>query len=31
MGAKDCISKPFISKDFEKTIEAVIEDKNVQI
>ena len=24
MGAKDCISKPFISKDFEKTIETVI-------
>ena len=25
MGAKDCISKPFISKDFEKTIELTIE------
>ena len=24
MGAKDCISKPFISKDFEQTIETVI-------
>ena len=24
MGAKDCISKPFISKDFEDTIEKVI-------
>ena len=24
MGAKDCISKPFISEDFEKTIETVI-------
>ena len=24
MGAKDCISKPFISKDFEKTIEKTI-------
>ena len=25
MGAKDCISKPFISKDFEDTIEKVID------
>jgi DNA-binding response OmpR family regulator len=25
MGAKDCISKPFISKDFEKRVIAVIE------
>jgi len=24
MGAKDCISKPFISKDFEKTIEKTL-------
>ena len=24
MGAKDCISKPFISKDFEQTIDTVI-------
>ncbi len=30
IGAEDCISKPFISKDFEKTIETVIGGKNDQ-
>ena len=30
IGAKDCISKPFISEDFEKTIETVIGGKNDQ-